>query len=110
MARGEYLGEFEHIVLLGLLRLDDQAYGAAIRQEIAKRAGRDVSIGALYATLDRLEAKGYIRSELGEPTAERGGRAKRFFRITASGMAVVNATQKVLRRMTDGLTLSRKPT
>ena len=107
MARGEYLGEFEHIVLLALLRLGDQAYGVTVRQDIEQGCGRDVSIGAIYATLDRLEAKGYVRSRPGEPTPERGGRAKRFFRVTAKGVTAVNRTHDALRRMTAGLAIVR---
>src|SRR5262245_11188135 len=103
MAKGEYLGEFEHIVLLSLLRLDDRAYGVTVRQEISARTGRDVSVGAIYTTLDRLEGKGYVKSRLGEPTTERGGRAKRFFRVTARGLRVVNSTHEALRSMSIGL-------
>ena len=66
MAKGEFLGEFEQLVLIALLRLGDEAYGMAVRREIEARAGRDVSIGAVYATLDRLESKGLVRSRLGE--------------------------------------------
>jgi PadR family transcriptional regulator len=102
-----YLGEFEHVVLLALLRLEDRAYGVTVRQEIQARTNRDASIGAVYATLDRLQAKGYVKSFRGEPTAERGGRSKRFFRITASGVTAVNRTQQALQRMTEGLELVR---
>lgn len=102
---GDYLGEFEHLVLLALLRLGEQAYGVTVRREIAQRAERDVSLGAIYATLDRLEAKRLVRSRVGEPTAERGGRAKRYFRVTARGEAAVERTQHTLRRMVEGLTL-----
>ena len=102
-----YLGEFEHVVLLALLRLEDRAYGVTVRQEIQTRTNREVSIGAVYATLDRLQAKGYVKSFRGEPTAERGGRSKRFFRITASGVTAVNRTQQALQRMTEGLELVR---
>ena len=98
-----YLGEFEHIVLLAVLRLGDTAYGVTVRQEIELRTGRDVSIGAIYATLSRLETKGLVKSRAGEPTAERGGRAKRLFRVTAHGIRSVNEPQRVLRRMLDGL-------
>jgi PadR family transcriptional regulator, regulatory protein PadR len=98
-----YLGEFEHIVLLAVLRLGDGAYGVTVRQEIQARTGRDVSIGAIYATLARLEAKGLVNSRAGEPTAERGGRAKRFFRVTAHGLRSVNEAQRILKRMLDGL-------
>ncbi len=107
MPKGDYLGEFEHIVLLSLLRLNDRAYGVSVRQDIALRTGRDVSVGAMYTTLDRLEAKGYATSRLGEPTTERGGRAKRFFRVTAKGIRAVNATHQALRSMSVGLELVR---
>ncbi|MGE3509652.1 MAG: PadR family transcriptional regulator [Vicinamibacterales bacterium] len=102
---GDYLGEFEHVVLLALLRLGDEAYGVTVRQEIALRTGRDVSVGATYATLGRLETKGFVRSRVGAPTAERGGRAKRHFRVTAKGIAIVERTHDALRRMADGLAL-----
>ena len=104
LARG-YLGEFEHIVLLALLRLQDKAYGVTVRQEIQARTDREVSIGAVYATLDRLQTKGYVKSFRGEPTAERGGRSKRFFRVTALGVTAVNHTQQALACMTEGLGL-----
>src|ERR1700734_384953 len=99
MADRDYLGEFEHIVVLALLRLADQAYGVTVRQEIELRTNREVHIGAVYAALDRLEAKGYITSYLGDPTPERGGRSKRFFRVTAKGMPAVNRTHEPLERM-----------
>lgn len=102
----DYIGEFEHLVLLAVLRLRDQAYGVTVRQEIAARTGRNVSIGAIYATLDRLEQKGLVGSHVGEPTAERGGRAKRYFRATGRGLEAVNRTLESLRNMTDGLSLS----
>ena len=105
MSDRDYLGEFEHIVVLALLRLDDRAYGVTVRQEIKARISRDVSIGAVYATLDRLEAKGYVKSQIGEPTPERGGRSKRFFRVTAKGVAAVNRTHRALESMTEGLGL-----
>ena len=102
----DYLGEFEHIVLLALLRLEDQAYGVTVRQEIQSRIQREVSIGAVYATLDRLEIKGYVRSFHGDPTPERGGRSKRFFHITAAGLAAVSRTQNAIHSMTHGLSLT----
>src|SRR5690349_18311481 len=107
MSGRDYVGEFEHIVVLALLRLGDRAYGVTVRQEIEARIHREVSIGAIYATLDRLEAKGYVKSKLGEPTPERGGRSKRFFRVTAKGVAAVNRTQCALQSMTEGLDLIR---
>src|SRR5262245_14066342 len=85
LERGELLGSLEHIVLLALIRLDGTAHGTLVRREIEARTGRDVSIGAVYATLERLERKGYVSSSIGEPTPERGGRAKRFFRVHAAG-------------------------
>jgi DNA-binding PadR family transcriptional regulator len=107
MSNRDFLGEFEHIVVLALLRLADQAYGVTVRQEIEVRTGREVSIGAIYATLDRLETKGYVKSHLGDPTPERGGRSKRFFHVTAKGVAAVNRTHRALRSMTKGLDLVR---
>ncbi len=107
MNKRDFLGEFEHIVLLALLRLGDRAYGVSVRQEIEARTKRDVSFGAIYATLDRLEAKGYVNSTLGDPTPQRGGRSKRFFTVTAQGTAAINRTHRVLLKMTRGLGLSR---
>lgn len=107
MAGRDYLGEFEHLIVLALLRLADQAYGVTVRQEIELRTKREVSIGAVYATLDRLEAKGYVKSHHGDPTPERGGRSKRFFRVTAKGIAAVSRTQRALKSMTEGLGFTR---
>ncbi|MGA2537468.1 MAG: helix-turn-helix transcriptional regulator [Terracidiphilus sp.] len=103
MSDRDHLGEFEHIVLLALLRLQDRAYGVTVRQEIEARTHREVSIGAVYATLDRLETKGYVASHRGDPTPERGGRSKRFFRVTASGATVLSRTHHALQSMTEGL-------
>lgn len=105
MANRDFLGEFEHIVLLAVLRLPDQAYGVTVRREIEARTKREVSIGAIYATLDRLEAKGYVQSRAGDPTPERGGRSKRFFRVTSQGVSAVNRTHRALRCLTEGLNL-----
>lgn len=99
----DYLGEFEHIVMLALLRLPDRAYGVTVRQEIEVCTGREVSIGAVYATLDRLESKGYVRSNFGDPTPERGGRSKRFFHVTGKGVAALSRTHHALRQMTQGI-------
>jgi PadR family transcriptional regulator PadR len=107
MSGRDYLGEFEHIIVLALLRLQGRAYGVTVRQEIELRIKREVSIGAVYATLDRLETKGYVKSRWGDPTPERGGRSKRFFRVTPKGVAAVNRTQRALQRMTEGLGLIR---
>lgn len=80
-----YLGEFEELVLLTIVYLDKDAYGVAIKEDIENRSQRAISIGALHTTLTRLEKKGYITSWMGEPTAERGGRRKRYFEITHRG-------------------------
>jgi DNA-binding PadR family transcriptional regulator len=107
MSGRDYLGEFEHLIVLALLRLEDRAYGVTVRQEIEFRTGRQVSIGAVYATLNRLESKGYVKSHRAEPTPERGGRSKRFFHMTAKGLAAVTRTQGTLERMREGLDFIR---
>jgi PadR family transcriptional regulator PadR len=103
----DFLGEFEHIIVLALMRLKDRAYGVTVRQEIELRTDREVSIGAVYATLDRLERKGYVMSHRGDPTPERGGRSKRFFRVTANGVAAVNRMHRAVESMTEGLSFIR---
>ena|ERR1051326_2969606 len=100
-----HLGEFELIVLLAVLRLKDKAYGVPVRREIELRGGRATSVGALYSTLDRLEAKGYVESWFAEPEPLRGGRSKRYFRVTADGLAALEYSKRVLDRMWKGLRL-----
>jgi PadR family transcriptional regulator, regulatory protein PadR len=107
MASREYLGEFEQIVLLALLRLGKNAYGVPIRREIEHRTERPITVGALYSTLDRLEAKGYVASWFAEPTPERGGRSKRFFRVEPLGLKAVQRSQEALAGMLEGLDLRR---
>lgn len=102
-----YLGELEQIVLLALIRLGDSAYGVPIRQDIEQRTKRNLSIGALYRTLERLEEKGFVSSRTGDPTPERGGRAKRFFRPEAPGLQALRRTRAALDVMWDGLDLNR---
>lgn len=97
------LGEFEHVVLLAVLRLGEDAYGMEVRREIEERTGRDVSTGAVYATLDRLEEKGLVASGLSDPTPERGGRARRIFRVTAAGSRALREARRILARMSYGL-------
>lgn len=97
------LGDFEQLVLLGVLRLGDEAYGAAIRQEIHARSGRDVSINAVYTTLDRLEQKGLLRSWTGEPTPQRGGRRRKFYALRPSGVVALQQAYRAFTGMTDGL-------
>ena len=107
VAKGDYLGEFEHIVLLALMRLGADAYGVTVRGEIEQRIDRAVSLGAVYATLDRLEQKGLVTSRTGDPTASRGGRAKRHFHVTGHGVTAVNRTHDALRNMSKGLSAVR---
>ena len=102
------LGEWEQIVLLAVLRCEGNAYGVPIRDEIRICTGREPTTGALYTTLDRLEEKGLLRSELGAPLAERGGRARRFFTITTKGKAAVVRAQSAYRRLLEGLDLLRE--
>ena len=97
------LGDFEQLVLLGVLRLEDEAYGAAIRQEIHARSGRDVSINAVYTTLERLEAKGLLRSWIGEPTPQRGGRRRKFYALRPVGVTAMRHAYRAFRSMADGL-------
>ena len=97
------IGNFELMILLALIRLGDEAYGVPIAKEIETRCGREISVASVYAALDRLTAKHLVSSELGEPTAERGGRAKRYFRITAKGLREVRDTRRVLVNFWEGI-------
>jgi PadR family transcriptional regulator, regulatory protein PadR len=103
MARGIYLGEFELMVLLALIRLGDQAYGVPISREIEQCSKREVALGSVYAALERMEDKGLVTSRLGDPTAERGGRAKRYFRVTAQGLRSVREAQRALVSLWSGV-------
>jgi DNA-binding PadR family transcriptional regulator len=99
------LGEFEQVVLMAVLRAGDDAYGVTIRQAIADRAGREVGLAAVYKTLNRLEEKGLVTAQVGEPTPERGGRRKRYYAVTAAGRRSLRESIEVLRRMSRGLDL-----
>ena len=103
MAQQVVLGGVELLVLLALIRLGDEAYGVPISDEIEATLGRSVSVGSVYITLDRLERKGLVSSRLGEPTAERGGRAKTYFRPTAKGLREVRLARRTLMRLWQGL-------
>ena len=103
MAQQVVLGGVELLVLLALIRLGDEAYGVPISDEIEATLGRSVSVGSVYITLDRLERKGLLSSRLGEPTAERGGRAKTYFRPTAKGLREVRLARRTLMRLWQGL-------
>ena len=98
-----YLGEFEQLVLLTLLRLGETAYGVTIWEELCDRSERDVSLSAVYTTLTRLEDKGFVASRVGEPTPERGGRRKKFFRLDPLGARALSASHETYRRMARGL-------
>ncbi|HZU26427.1 MAG TPA: helix-turn-helix transcriptional regulator [Bryobacteraceae bacterium] len=103
---GEHPGEFEQIVMLAVLRLGDKAYGVPIRREIEKRAGRAVTVGALYSTLDRLEAKGYLSSWFADPVPERGGRSRRYFRVEPAGIEALTSARQMFDRMWKGVRLA----
>jgi DNA-binding PadR family transcriptional regulator len=100
---GEGLGEFEQLVLLALLRLGDEAYGVSVHRELERRAGRRVTLGAVYKTLARLEAKGLVGARLGEPTPERGGRRKRYYQVLPAGRRALVRSIETVRRMAQGL-------
>jgi DNA-binding PadR family transcriptional regulator len=99
------LGEFEQLVLLAVLRLGDDAYGVPIQRELEERAGRRVTVGALYATLDRLEGKRLLHSWFADPTPQRGGRSKRYFRPTPEGLEALAESKAALDRMWQGVRL-----
>jgi PadR family transcriptional regulator PadR len=105
MGRGDYLGEFEQVVLLAVARLGDQAYGMRIRAEIEERAGRRASIGAVYATLERLVSKGYTRESDLPGGQERSGLARRFYALTPGGRAALEEARALQARMWAGLRL-----
>jgi len=93
------LGELEQLVLLAAIRLEENAYAVSIRDEIHTRTGIDLGRSSVYVTLDRLDRKGYLTSWFGEPTAERGGKAKRCFRVTAAGRRALSGVEDALARM-----------
>jgi DNA-binding PadR family transcriptional regulator len=99
------LGDLEQIVLLAVLRSGGAAYGVVIADEVKRTAGRDLTLATIYKTLARLEEKGLVRASLGDPTPVRGGRAKRYYAVTASGLAVLRESVEVLRRMLRGVDL-----
>jgi PadR family transcriptional regulator PadR len=105
MAKRQPLSDFELFVAMAVHRLDDEAYGAAIRREIEARAERGVSIGAVYAALGRLEDKGLLRHRLSEPLPVKGGRSRKLFTLTPAGERALRESLAMLRRMMDGLQL-----
>ena len=105
MGKGDYLGEFEQLVLLALVRLKDEAYGMRVRREIQSRTERAVTIGSVYATLDRLEGKGYVVSSVARSAAPAKGRARKYFHLTPAGAKALLQRQETIQRMTEGLSL-----
>lgn len=99
----ESLGHFELLVLLALLRHGDEAYGVPIAHAIERSTGKRVILASIYNTLERLEEKGLVASKMGAPTSERGGRAKRYFAITAAGLREVRAAKKALTQLWRGI-------
>jgi DNA-binding PadR family transcriptional regulator len=99
MNKTSFLGEFEQMVLLAILRLADRAYGMSIRQELEERAGRTVSRSALYITVERLVRKGYLTARMGDPSPKRGGRAKRYFELTPAGREALRTSGQALRNL-----------
>ena len=103
MRRGDYLGNFDLMLLLAVLRLGDEAYGVTIAQELEQHTGREVVIASVYARLDSLQERGLVTSSLGDPTPERGGRAKRYFQITGAGIREIRDARRALTTMWKGL-------
>jgi DNA-binding PadR family transcriptional regulator len=102
MGKGTFLGEFEIYVMLALVHLRDRAYGVTIRQEIERRTGRDVAIGAVYATLSRLEEKALVEHELSRPLPVQGGRARKYYTLTAAGERALSHATAMITRMMQG--------
>jgi len=105
MPRGEYLGEFEQMVMLTVARLGDEAYGIAILDELQVRTGTEAAVASVYAALDRLERRGFVTSAIGAPTPERGGRAKRFFSLVPAGAVALHRSRSALDSLWEGLEL-----
>ncbi|HUA01939.1 MAG TPA: helix-turn-helix transcriptional regulator [Candidatus Aquilonibacter sp.] len=103
MPKRDYLSEFELMVLLAVLRLGDEAYGVPISREIEQQSGREVALGSVYAALERLEEKDLVQSEFGEPTPQRGGRAKKYFRVTRKGLREARQARNALLNLWQGL-------
>lgn len=101
--KGERLAEFEELVLLAVYALGENAYGVTVQEKLERDAARPVSLGAVYAVLDRLERKGWLRSRVGGATRERGGRRKRFFAITRAGVAAVREARRIRERIWDAI-------
>lgn len=103
MPKGEYLGEFEQLVILALLRLGENAYGMTVRRELEETAQRAVTLGSVYATLDRLEEKGLVRSRHSDPDPSRGGHPRRYFKVEPVGEQALARSREMMQRMWDGI-------
>jgi DNA-binding PadR family transcriptional regulator len=103
MSDAPSLGELEQLILLAILRLGDDAYGVTVRAELSDRAGRTIAPGAVYTALERLENKGLVVSRMGDPTPQRGGRAKRYVRVSFAGLQALRRALRAYERMLDGL-------
>lgn len=102
MSGDRLLGGFEQLLLLAILRLEDNAYGATVRRELIECAGKDVAVGAIYTGLDRLEQKSFVESWMGEPTPTRGGRGKRIYRVTSAGRRALSDMDRAVRQLSAG--------
>lgn len=109
MGKGSFLGEFEQVVLLSVAQLGEAGYGVTIRREIDRRTGREVSIGAVYATLSRLEEKGLAASAPGDSEPRRGGRARRHYRLEPAGLRALQASRGMIDAMWHGLDSDGRP-
>lgn len=109
MKENDSLGEFEHVVLLAVLRLGDAAYGVTVRDELSRRTGREPARGALYVTLDRLESKGYLESRFGSGEPGRGGRPRRYFSLTTEGLATLDRTRRTFLALWQGIEWPTEP-
>lgn len=103
------LGDLEQIVMLATLRLDGDGYGVTIQNAIHRASGRSLTVGTIHKTLVRLEAKGMIASRIGDPSPVRGGRAKRFYKVTPAGLKALRASMSAIRRLADGLEVGLEP-
>ena len=102
------LSDLEVLALAAVLQLGTEAYGVSIREEIRSRTGRSVSIGSLYKAIHRLESRGYVKTSVGDPTAVRGGRAKKHVSVEAAGLAALKESVRALGQMLDGLSVDLK--
>jgi PadR family transcriptional regulator PadR len=99
MRRRDYLGQFELMVLLAVIRIGEDAYGVPIIRELEVASGREVAVGSVYAALERLEEKGLVTSSVGDPTPERGGRAKQYFHVTAKGLKAAREARRTFDKL-----------